>query len=82
MLDERAKPWLLEVNHSPSFTTDTPLDYNIKKGVIKDAMGLIGLNVRSKRYNLKQYDYKVSHAQRKQLARKISHERTEFEEEH
>ena len=26
ILDHKLKPYLLEVNHSPSFTTDTPLD--------------------------------------------------------
>jgi tubulin polyglutamylase TTLL6/13 len=53
MLDERGKPYLIEVNHSPSFQTDTPLDYRVKHGVIKDAMSLIGLNVRQKSYNLR-----------------------------
>ena len=26
ILDQRLRPWLLEVNHSPSFTCDSPLD--------------------------------------------------------
>jgi len=30
MLDSKLQPWLLEVNHSPSFTVDTPLDFQIK----------------------------------------------------
>jgi tubulin polyglutamylase TTLL6/13 len=37
-LDENMKPWLLEVNHTPSFTTDTPLDYHIKKSLILDTL--------------------------------------------
>ena len=81
MLDEKGKPWLLELNHSPSFTTDTSLDYKVKFGVTKDAMSLIGLNVRSKGYNQRNYDYKVSHQQRKQIAKEISKERDEFEDE-
>jgi hypothetical protein len=32
------------VNHSPSFTCDTTIDHQIKKGVIKDAMRLLDLN--------------------------------------
>jgi tubulin polyglutamylase TTLL6/13 len=31
ILDHKLKPYLLEVNHSPSFTTDTPLDSAIKR---------------------------------------------------
>jgi len=30
LLDSKCKPWLLEVNSSPSFATDTPLDKKIK----------------------------------------------------
>ena len=37
MIDSSYKPWLLEVNCSPSFGTDTKLDYQIKKSVIGDA---------------------------------------------
>lgn len=44
LLDNHAKPWLLEVNHSPSFTTDTPLDDKIKKKVIGDAINLLNFN--------------------------------------
>jgi len=32
------KPWLLEVNHTPSFTADTPLDENIKSCLITDTL--------------------------------------------
>ncbi|KAG5182374.1 tubulin-tyrosine ligase/Tubulin polyglutamylase, partial [Tribonema minus] len=30
MVDEALKPWLIEVNHLPSFATDSPLDASIK----------------------------------------------------
>jgi len=48
MLDQKLKPWLIEVNHTPSFTTDTPLDKNIKKNCIADALKLMNINVEDK----------------------------------
>jgi tubulin polyglutamylase TTLL6/13 len=35
------RPYVLEVNQSPSFSTDSPLDYKIKKCVIGDAFHLL-----------------------------------------
>ncbi|KAJ3416377.1 Tubulin polyglutamylase ttll6 [Chytridiales sp. JEL 0842] len=43
-LDNKLKPWVLEVNHSPSFTCDSPLDTEVKQAVIQDAFGLLNLN--------------------------------------
>lgn len=44
MLDVELKPWLVEVNHSPSFATDSTLDLRVKQNLIKDTIALIGLN--------------------------------------
>lgn len=44
LVDHKCKPWLLEVNQSPSFSTDSPLDYKIKKAVLGDAFGLLNLS--------------------------------------
>lgn len=44
ILDEKLKPWILEVNHSPSFSTDTPLDFKIKKNLITDTIKLLNLS--------------------------------------
>ena len=41
MVDENLKPWLVEVNHSPSFSADSCLDYRIKKRLIQDTFILI-----------------------------------------
>jgi len=48
MLDHKLKPWLIEVNHTPSFTTDTPLDKSVKKHAIKDALRLMNISVENK----------------------------------
>lgn len=41
MIDHRLKPWLIEVNHTPSFATDTPLDYDIKSKLIAETWDII-----------------------------------------
>jgi hypothetical protein len=41
MLDAALKPWLVEVNHSPSFNIDSPLDRSIKEALIVDAVRLV-----------------------------------------
>ncbi|XP_032650085.1 tubulin polyglutamylase TTLL13 isoform X1 [Chelonoidis abingdonii] len=49
LLDRKLKPWLLEVNHSPSFTTDSRLDREVKDGLLCDAIKLINLRACDKR---------------------------------
>ena len=49
MLDHKFKPWLIEINHTPSFKTDTPLDLRIKKNLIRDTLNLLNLNLTFKR---------------------------------
>ena len=44
MIDKRFRPWLIEVNQSPSFATDSPLDYMIKKSVLKDTFKMLNLS--------------------------------------
>ena len=46
MLDENCKPYLLEVNHAPSFATDSPLDANpnrklVARTKLKNAEGFL-----------------------------------------
>lgn len=49
ILDSKFKPWLLEVNHSPSFSTDSDLDSQIKKAVITEALLLVNINEQKKK---------------------------------
>jgi len=44
LIDKFFKPYLLEVNCSPSFSTDSSLDYKIKKSVISDAFKLLNFD--------------------------------------
>jgi tubulin polyglutamylase TTLL6/13 len=48
ILDQHLKPEILEVNYTPSFTTDTPLDKFIKENLIKESLTLMNLTTRAK----------------------------------
>jgi len=55
MIDENVKPWLLEVNSSPSLSSDTPLDRRIKEKVIGDAFKIVNITPNERiNYKLKQ----------------------------
>jgi tubulin polyglutamylase TTLL5 len=43
LIDDTLKPWLLEVNLSPSLACDSPLDQKIKSNLTADLMSLAGL---------------------------------------
>ncbi|RUS86303.1 hypothetical protein EGW08_005947, partial [Elysia chlorotica] len=49
LLDENLKPWILEVNISPSLHSNSPLDVNIKGGLIKDMFNLAGMRIPDER---------------------------------
>jgi tubulin polyglutamylase TTLL6/13 len=49
MLDHKLNPYLLEINYTPSFTADTPLDQYIKKNLIADTLTLLNVNEKSKK---------------------------------
>ena len=91
ILDKNCKPYLLEVNHAPSFATDTPLDYEIKKKLFQDTFQLLGLSVERKRAKvLKMFEdrknrmtqkltLKQKHQQKKILQDAFRKESEEFE---
>lgn len=41
MIDAALKPWLVEVNHLPSFATDSPMDKRIKSQVVSTALSVL-----------------------------------------
>lgn len=43
MVDRNYKAWLVEVNHSPSFGIDTPLDASIKTALIVNTLKMVCL---------------------------------------
>ena len=45
LVDEQLKPWLLEVNTSPSVACASPLDMDIKTAVLTDLLNVVGIAV-------------------------------------
>lgn len=45
ILDENFKPWILEVNITPSLKSESNLDTSVKYKVIKDMFNLVGYNL-------------------------------------
>ena len=94
MIDDNFRPWLLEVNHTPSFTTDTPLDRTIKKNVILDSLRLMNITYEN-RMKCKEKIYKdvekrslegrkcnLTPQEKQELKEKAQFERDAHEDEH
>ena len=63
LLDSKLKPWLLEVNISPSLSSSSPLDKKIKTVLICDTLNLVGIYP----YDRKQYDKETEQLLKKRL---------------
>lgn len=48
IIDSKGRPYLLEVNHTPSFSTDTPLDHELKSTVIEDSIKLMNVTAEAR----------------------------------
>ena len=49
ILDHRLRPFVLEVNHTSSFATDSPLDKKIKLSLMKDTFKILNLSMKRKK---------------------------------
>jgi hypothetical protein len=55
LLDRDYNPWLLEVNTSPSFATDSQLDFDLKSKVLTEAFNIIGVNRESEEDKVRRF---------------------------
>lgn len=44
LIDDELKPWILEVNSSPSLSTENPADYQLKACLLHDLLVILTLN--------------------------------------
>jgi hypothetical protein len=49
MMDYKLRPYLLEVNHTPSFTCDSPLDTEVKSSVLRATMEMVSFSKEERR---------------------------------
>ena len=63
LLDSKLKPWLLEVNISPSLSSSSPLDKKIKTMLICDTLNLVGCYP----YDRRQYEKETEQSLKKRL---------------
>jgi tubulin polyglutamylase TTLL9 len=43
LIDARLKPWLLEVNASPSLSSNTPADYAMKTAMLHSCLDIVDM---------------------------------------
>jgi tubulin polyglutamylase TTLL6/13 len=48
-IDDKVKPWLIEVNSLASFATDSPLDKRIKFDVVYETIAMLNLSQKRKK---------------------------------
>lgn len=91
ILDHKLKPLVLEVNHSPSFTTDSPMDLAIKTAVIGEAVKLMNISpkLRVKYYTKKRAELqeravngraRETKERREELIQKAQQKRDKYED--
>jgi tubulin polyglutamylase TTLL6/13 len=77
MIDENLRPWLIEVNHLPSFKGDTPLDVDIKSRLIEQTLALVPISGWDKR----RYQTKIKTMAKERLAAGIEKAKVRREQE-
>jgi tubulin polyglutamylase TTLL6/13 len=68
-LDEKIKPWLIEVNSLASFATDSPLDKKIKNDLMTETISMLNLSAKRKRKSKKE---KTETFNRRQYSKDVS----------
>ncbi|OMJ80754.1 hypothetical protein SteCoe_18912 [Stentor coeruleus] len=94
IIDKKLNPYILEVNHTPSFSTDSPLDRTIKKTVISQALNLLNVTSRNRKKYYKKLKEdilkrsmtgkmdKMSKEEKQNLIKNLSIKKNKYENKH
>jgi hypothetical protein len=75
ILDQNLKPWVLEVNHSPSLTCDSQIDQDIKESLLMDTVHMLGLahqDVKNIKDDFGQWKQHVLNKEKKEATRRLA----------
>ncbi|KAM6134177.1 LOW QUALITY PROTEIN: tubulin polyglutamylase TTLL5 [Phoenicopterus ruber ruber] len=73
LIDDTLKPWLLEVNLSPSLACDAPLDLKIKASMLSDMFTLVGFVCQDPGQRSSRAIYHSSESVRRNAYQKLQH---------
>jgi hypothetical protein len=74
LIDSNFKPWLLEVNLSPSMNTDSKLDFSTKGNLLADLFNLVGFkNLEQQQTMITKENSELTAPTAKTLSRNGSH---------
>ncbi|NXT11686.1 TTLL5 polyglutamylase, partial [Prunella fulvescens] len=76
LIDDTLKPWLLEVNLSPSLACDAPLDLKIKASMLSDMFTLVGFVCQDPGQRSSRTNNHSSESLRKNPYQKLQHARS------
>ncbi|KAI5712289.1 hypothetical protein M8J75_007250 [Diaphorina citri] len=62
LLDSKLKPWLLEVNISPSLHSSSPLDLAVKGPLVQDLFNIVGFHLPEKISTHNQKEFGLNHS--------------------
>lgn len=79
MIDSNLKPWLIEVNQSPSFATDSAFDFTLKKKLMEDTFALLNLTPERKTQYMEQREkFYIERLMTANKGPKLSYEEKEY----
>jgi len=72
LIDSDLKPWLIEVNLSPSLNTEAPIDMKIKSAMISDLLSVVGIPAIDPVLKRAQFNQKINNLTQDDTSKKLN----------